>query len=50
VYEDDEPTSAADDDETPGTHDTVNGVESGDGDLADAHEGEMAKSDKDNVH
>src|ERR1035441_2826283 len=47
AFEDDEPAT---DDETPGTQDTVNGVGSGDEGLADAHDGELAKADKDNVH
>jgi hypothetical protein len=37
-------TGAYEDDETPGTHDAINGVGSGDEGLADAH------ADKDNVH
>jgi preprotein translocase subunit YajC len=49
AYED-ETDSAADEDETAGTRDTVNGVGSGDEGLTGAHEGEMAKSDTDNVH
>jgi preprotein translocase subunit YajC len=49
-YEEDEHASGADEDETPGTYDTVNGVGSGDETLAGAHDGETAKSDKDNVH
>jgi preprotein translocase subunit YajC len=47
AFEDDEPAT---DDEAPGTQDTVNGVGSGDEGLAGAHDGEMAKADKDNVH
>jgi preprotein translocase subunit YajC len=50
AYEDDEPASAVDDEETPGTHDAVNGVEASDEGLADARAGELAGSDKDNVH
>jgi preprotein translocase subunit YajC len=50
AFEDAEPTSFADgDDETPGTHDTANGVGSGEEGHADSHEGDLAKSDKDNV-
>jgi preprotein translocase subunit YajC len=48
-YSDDEPASDVDD-ETPGTHGSVNGVGSGDEGLTNAHEGELAASDKDNVH
>ena len=36
-------------DETTGTHTTADGVGSGDGDLADAHDDQLTKSDKDNV-
>jgi preprotein translocase subunit YajC len=36
-------------DETTGTHTTADGVGSGDGDLADPHDDQLAKSDKDNV-
>jgi preprotein translocase subunit YajC len=49
-FEDAEPDSFADDeDKTAGTHDTANGVGSGEEGLADAHDGNLAKSDKDNV-
>ncbi|MGD0063347.1 MAG: preprotein translocase subunit YajC [Streptosporangiaceae bacterium] len=50
AYSDDEPASDVDDDETPGTHGLVNGVGSGDEGFTDAHEGELATSDKDNAH
>jgi preprotein translocase subunit YajC len=40
---------ADDDDEASGTHDAADGVGSGDGDLADSHDDQLAKSDKDNV-
>ncbi len=50
AYEDDEPTSLADDDsETDGTPTAANGVGSGDEGLADSHDDQLAKSDKDNV-
>jgi preprotein translocase subunit YajC len=48
-YEDDEPTSLADDDDTDGTHTTANGVGSGDEGLADSPDDQLAKSDKDTV-
>jgi preprotein translocase subunit YajC len=38
-----------DDEEASGTHDAADGVGSGDGDLADSHDDQLAKSDKDNV-
>src|SRR5208282_869745 len=48
TYEDDEPTSLADDDsETDGTPTAANGVGSGDEGLADSHDDQLAKSDKD---
>jgi preprotein translocase subunit YajC len=46
-FTDDEPAT---DDEAAGTQDTINGVGSVDEGLAGAHDGEMAKADKDNVH
>ena len=36
-------------DETTGTHTPADGVGSGDGDPADSHDDQLAKSDKDNV-
>jgi preprotein translocase subunit YajC len=51
AYDDgDEPAAEVDDEEAAGPHDTVNGVGSGGEGLAGAHEGELAASDKDNVH
>ena len=50
AYEDDETESVADGETMPGTHDGVNDVESGSEGLADAHEGELAESEKGTVH
>jgi len=50
TFDDTETTSFADDDEeASGTHDAADGVGSDDGDLADSHDDQLAKSDKDNV-
>ncbi len=51
TFEDDEPSSLADDDddETDGTHTAANGVGSSDEGLADSHDDQLTKSDKDNV-
>ncbi len=49
-YEEDEHASDAVEDDVPGTHDTLNGVNSGDETLTSAHDGETAGSDKGNVH
>jgi preprotein translocase subunit YajC len=50
TFDDTGTTSFADDDEeASGTHDAADGVGSGDGDLADSHDDQLAKSDKDNV-
>jgi preprotein translocase subunit YajC len=50
TFDDTGTTSFADDDEeASGTHDAADGVGSGDADLADSHDDQLAKSDKDNV-
>jgi preprotein translocase subunit YajC len=46
---DDDPASFTDEDGTPGTHDATDGVESGNEGLADSHDDDLAKSDKDTV-
>jgi preprotein translocase subunit YajC len=49
-HESEDSTSFTDSyDETTGTHTTADGVGSGDGDHADSHDDQLAKSDKDNV-
>jgi len=48
-FTEDEHTSFDDDDETSGTHDTVDGVRSDEEGQADSHADDLAKSDKDNV-
>jgi preprotein translocase subunit YajC len=50
TFEDGGPTSFEDDEEeTSGNHAAANGVGSGDDDLTDSHDDQLAKSDKDNV-
>jgi preprotein translocase subunit YajC len=49
TFSDGESEPFDEDDETPGTHEGVDGIKSAEDGLADSHD-DLAKSDKDNVH